>query len=457
MGAPLTRDPEALERRLRIRLYVLSVALVAAAALGVWYAQSTIPRRIVLASGVVDGSYHLDAANYTRILKRDGIAVEERMSRGAGENAALLRDPKSGVDVAFLEGGVVPPDARSGLTMLAAIRYEPVWVFYRADETLRRLEELRYRRIAVGNAGNGGRVIVEPMLEASNVTATNSRFVSLPTLEALRALQNGAIDAAIMVGATRSPIIWQALHDERLKLMSLEDADAYARRYPFLTKVTLPAGTIDMSFRRIPEHDTTLVATKAMLAAREDFPSVLVAPLFDAARELHGQQGFFEAPQEFPSTAPVDLPVSDDAERHNRFGASFLHRHLPFWLATLVERLIVVVLPIVVVVIPLVNLLPRIVQWRMRSRIYRWYGELKLLERDVERRQGKLPVEAWLADLERIERAAKRIRTSTSLASEAYTLREHINLVRNTVQQRAKEERSPAMPAAVASSASVSP
>src|SRR5262249_37337471 len=145
----VTSDPDVYERRLRVRLVLLSVALVAIAALGVWHAQSTIPRRIVLASGVVDGSYHIDAANYARILKADGITVEERMSRGAGEMAALLRAPKSGVQVAFLGGGVVPPAARDELVMLAAIRYEPVWVFYRGGETLRRLEELRYKRIAI--------------------------------------------------------------------------------------------------------------------------------------------------------------------------------------------------------------------------------------------------------------------------------------------------------------------
>ena len=437
-------DPEAYERRARIRLTLLTVALVAVCVLGVWYAQSTIPRRIVLASGVKDGSYHIDAANYAQLLQRDGITVVERMTAGAGENAALLRDPKSGVQLAFMEGGVVPPGAQSGLVMIAALRYEPVWVFYRGDATLSRLDELRYKRIAIGNAGNGGRVIVEPMLEASNVTSSNSQLLAKPSLDALRALQQGTIDAAIMVGATRSPIIWQALHDEKLKLMSLQDAEAYARRYPFLTKVTLPAGTIDMSYRRIPAHDVTLVATKAMLVARNEFPSVLVAPIFEAARDLHEQQGYFEAAQQFPSTAPVDLPVSDDADRHNRFGPSFLHRHLPFWVATLAERLIVVVLPVLVVLVPVINFLPQIVRWRVRSRIYRWYGELKLLERDVEERQGPLPIDKWLADLDRIERAVARIKTPASFASESYTLREHVALVRHAVELRAEKSASEA-------------
>jgi TRAP-type uncharacterized transport system substrate-binding protein len=436
----MASDLDVHDRRIRVRLVVLGVVLILAAVLGVWYAQRTIPRRIVLASGVKDGSYHIDAANYARILRRDGITVVERMTGGAGENASLLRDPKSGVQVAFMEGGVVPPDAQSGLVMIAALRYEPVWVFYRGEATLGRLEDLRYKRIAIGNAGNGGRIIVEPMLEASNVTAQNSRLVAMPSLDALRALQQGTIDAAIMVGATRSPIIWQALHDETLKLMSLQDAEAYARRFPFLTKVTLPSGTIDMSYRRIPAQDVTLVATKAMLVAREDLPSVLVAPIFEAARDLHAQQGYFEAAQQFPSTAPVDLPVSEDADRHNRFGPSFLHRHLLFWMATLTERLIVVVLPLLVVLVPVINFLPQIVRWRVRSRIYRWYGELKLLERDVEARQGKLPIDKWLADLDRIERAVARIKTPVSFASESYTLREHVNLVRRAVERRAASE-----------------
>jgi hypothetical protein len=325
--------------------------------------------------------------------------------------------------------------------MLAAIRYEPVWIFYRGSETLTRLDQLRYRKIAVGRPGNGGRIIVEPLLRVTNVTPSNTRLLSLGGTEALAALQRGEIDAAIFVGATRSPIIWQALHDETLELMSLEDAEAYARRFPFLTRLTLPAGAIDMGYRRIPPQPVTLVATKAMLAAREDLPSPLVDLLVDAARELHSAQDYFEAAQEFPSTAPVDLPVSRDADRHLRFGPSFLHRYLPFWVATLTERLVVVVLPLLVVFVPLINFMPQLLRWRVRSRIYRWYGELKLLERDVELRKGELPIEKWLADLDRIQHAAEHIRTPASFASESYTLREHIGLVRRAVMAKAADSK----------------
>jgi hypothetical protein len=181
-----------------------------------------------------------------------------------------------------------------------------------------------------------------------------------------------------------------------------------------------------------------MVGTKAMLAARDSLHPALIDLLLDAAREIHGDQGYFETAGEFPQTAPVDIPVSPHAEEHKHFGPSFLHRYMPFWLATFVERAIILIVPLIVVLVPLINFLPQFLRWRVRSRVYRWYGELALLERDVSTRQGVLPVEKWLQDLDRIELAVEEIKIPTSFASEAYTLREHIALVRRAVL--AKEE-----------------
>jgi hypothetical protein len=179
-----------------------------------------------------------------------------------------------------------------------------------------------------------------------------------------------------------------------------------------------------------------------MLIARDGLPPAIINLLLDAARELHNEQGYFEAVDEFPNTSSVDLPVSTDANRHHRFGPSLLHRYLPFFVATYLERLIVLLVPLLVVLVPLINFLPQALRWRVRSRIYRWYGELSLLERDVGARTGTPPIQQWLADLDRIEQAAARIRTPASFASEAYTLREHIGLVRRMVLAKASESAS---------------
>jgi hypothetical protein len=205
---------------------------------------------------------------------------------------------------------------------------------------------------------------------------------------------------------------------------------------PYITKLGLPEGTIDLG-GNIPQHDVTLIGTTAMLVAREGFPTALTNLLIDKARDVHSGRGYFEAAGEFPGITPVDFPVSEDAERHKRFGPSFLHRYLPYWIATVIERLIIVVVPLLVILVPLLNMLPQMLRWRVRSRIFRLYGELMLLERDVAARTGALPIERWLADLDRIEREAEGVKTPASHASEAYTLREHIGLVRRAVMLKA--------------------
>jgi TRAP-type uncharacterized transport system substrate-binding protein len=419
-------------RRYLVRWGIVAAALIVAAVIGAWFLQSTIPRHIVLASGDRNGMYHQYAQRYKEILARSGVTVEERITAGADENEALLHDPKSGVDVAFMQGGVVAPADQGNLMMLATLYYEPLWVFYRDPGTLTQLDDLRYKRIAVGGPGSGVRAFTEPLLAANNMTGFNTQMIPLANLEALHALQAGQVDAAFIIDAVQAPAVWQALHDTSLKLMSLARADAYPRRFPYITKLTLPAGTIDFGLH-IPKEDVRLIGTKAMLVSRDGLSPAIINLLLDAGREIHGEQGYFEADDEFPNTAAVDLPVSVDADQHHRFGPSILHQYLPFFVATYVERLIILLVPLLVVIIPLFNLLPRLLRWRTRSRVYRWYGELALLERDIASRKGVLPIDQWLSDLDRIEAAAERVRTPASFASEAYTLREHIALVRSAV------------------------
>jgi len=426
-----------LQERHPVRVGLLALALVAALLwIGFQFLQPLPPRRIVLASGADFGLYHQYAQRYKAILARDGIAVEERMTAGAGENLRLLLDPKSGVDVAFMQGGVATFPAADELEMLASLYYEPLWIFYGGSETWTKLLQLRSHRVAPGLPGSGTRAFVLPLLAANGVTSDNTNFVEASGADAIGLLRTGEIDAVFLVGGAQTPLIQQALRDPGIKVMSLARAEAYPRRFRYITKLTLPPGTIDFA-AGIPPTEVQMIGTKAMLAARADLHPALVNLLVDAAREIHDEQGFFEAAGEFPGTAQVDLEVSEHAARHLRYGPSLLHRYLPFWAATLVERAIILLLPLVVVLVPVINFLPQFMRWRVRSRIYRWYGELVLLERDVATRAPPLPIAQWLRDLERIERSVGQIHTPASFASEAYTLREHVDFVRRAVLSKA--------------------
>ena len=284
-----------MSRRKRIWLALLFAALGAAAVWGVsMLILRTVPRHIVMASGAEGGVYHRYARKYKELLAREGVTVEERTTAGADENLKLLLDPKSGVDVAFMQGGVAPSPEDGNLVMLASLYYEPLWVFYTGTETISRIAQLRGKRIAIGAPGSGTRKFAESVLVMSSIAADSTELRPLGCKGALAALTNGDVDAAIFVGGAQTAFIQDALWNAELKLMSFARADGYVRRVPYITKLTLPEGTIDLS-GNIPSHDVTLIGTTAMLVARDDFPSALVNLLLDTARDLHSGKGDFEA------------------------------------------------------------------------------------------------------------------------------------------------------------------
>src|SRR6266496_2775608 len=268
-------DLALLSRRDRARLAVLVIALVAVV---FWITtqllQPGAPRRVVLASGSANGVYHRHAQRYVQLLAHEGVIVQERLTEGAAENLSLLLDPKSGVDVAFLQGGLAKPPQTDDVMMLASLYYEPLWIFYRDPNTLAELRLLHGKRIDVGAPGSGTRVLALQMLELNGVVdgngvgRDNTDIVAASGPDAVRALRAGEIDAALFVGGADTPAIQQALRDPVIKLMSLARADAYPRRFPFISKLSLPAGTIDFALG-VPDQNVDMIGTRAMLAARD--------------------------------------------------------------------------------------------------------------------------------------------------------------------------------------------
>jgi hypothetical protein len=324
------------------------------------------------------------------------------------------------------------------VSMIATLYYEPLWIFGRANERVAQINELKGKRIATGEPGSGTRALVRQMLSVNGIGDGGSAVLEVGTIEGLRLLESGEVDVAMLVGGADTPLILQALRNPRLSLVSMVRADAYVRRFTYVSKLVLPAGTLDLA-NGVPEREITLIGTKAMLVARDDLHPALTALFIEAAREVHGGQGPFEAAGEFPSLAPVDLPVSPEAAQFTRHGPTFLSRYLPFWAANFVERALTLVLPLAVVIYPLLHFVPQVLRWRFRSRVFRWYGELAMLEHDVQTRIGALPVERWMADLDRIEQATERIFIPPSIASDAYTLREHVAVVRNAVLAKVRK------------------
>lgn len=436
-----------LRYRLRLRdLHlrdVLAVGLPAVALIagGFWLAAQFIrpapPSYLVMTTGAPGGAYEAFAARYKPLLAKHGIELRERPSAGGVENLARLLDPNEEVDVGFVQGGLAAGLEAEGLASLGAFYYEPVWVFYRGRDTLDQLVQLRGKRIAIGAEGSGTRRLALELFEASGIPSGDpkTKFLPLGGLAAATALANGEIDVFFAVGPAQSGAVWTALYTPGVKLMSWAQADAYGRRFPYLAHLVLPRGGIDLQ-RDIPAAPVDLIAPLATIFVRRGTHPALIDLLLAAASEVHGKPGLFQRPGEFPSAHQVDLPLSPEAERFHKSGTRFLQRYLPFWLATLIERTIVLLVPLFAIVLPVMRFAPAIYGWRARSRIYRWYGQLKFLERELDDNPTARSREEWLAELDRIEERVHHLPTPLAFANLLYTLREHIALVQGKVLKR---------------------
>ena len=397
------------------------------------------PRHLVISTGSEAGAYYQFAKRYAAILARDGITLEIRTSAGSLENIENLKNNQA--QVAFVQGGVLPPrenpdeEDDSGLLSLGSVFYEPVWVFHRGP-ALQRLADLKGKRIAIGQEGSGIRALAQTLLGANDVPM-DGNIVSLSGLEAAEALQQGKIDAAFIIASESAPVVQVLVRSPGVRLMNFSQSWAYERRYPFLTRLTLPRGVADF-VRDLPPEDIRVLAPTANLIVRDDLHPALQTLLLQAAREVHGKPGFFQSANEFPAYMDAMLPLSSEAERFFRSGPPFLQRYLPFWLAVLADRLIVLLVPVIALLIPLLKLAPAVYSWRVRSKVFRCYGELKFLEEELRHHFDVAQQENYRARLDALEDEAQQLRVPLGFSDLVYTLREHVNLVRQTLNKLEK-------------------
>ena len=232
------------------------------------------------------------------------------------------------------------------------------------------------------------------------------------------------------MGDSATPQVMRSLREvPGVELMSFRQADGYLRKFRFLSKLTLPEGAMDLG-KNYPPRTLQLVGPTVELVARDDLHPALSDLLIGAAREIHGGPGCSATRASTRRPLARDFPISRDAERYYKSGEQFLYKRLPFWLASLVDRLLVLLLPLLVVIVPATRVAPALYRWRVRSRIYRWYGALMAIEREM--RGGHTADErARVRErLDEIARAVDELRTPPSFADQLYVLRDHVATVR---------------------------
>jgi len=395
------------------------------------------PDTIVMSTGAVDSGYHTFALRYREILARDGVKLELRTSAGSQENVSRLLDPDSDVEVAFFQGGSAFAANAPELASLGSIYYEPLWVFYRGPE-IHDFDGLQGKKIAIGPEASGARSLALQLLAVNAAVMPPTLLLAESGRQANDMLLHGKLDAVFMVGPPESALVDQLVSAPGIRLLSLERAEAYTRRFPALTKLTLPQGVFDF-VKNVPAHDVTLISPTANLLAVDTLHPALAFLLMRAAGEIHGGAGLLNKAGDFPAPLNSEFPLSAEATRYYKSGPPFLQRYLAYWAAVLVDRLWITLLPLLALLVPLGRIIPAIYRWRVRSRIYRWYAKLKEVELEMDDEITADKLKDLLARLDQIEYAVNRINTPLAYADNLYAFRQNVNLVRRRVHARLAE------------------
>jgi TRAP transporter TAXI family solute receptor len=417
------------QARLAVGIWGFGILVLAA---GIVFAYQFVgpppPREIVIATGADDGAYQLYGERLAAYLATQGIDVELRETAGAVENLALLGSD-AGVDIGFVQGGLSGSDAGNGVIALGSLYLEPIWLFARSDSTIDGLADLTGRRVSIGTAGSGTRTVVRRLLAAAAITEQSTTFVEIASDELAAAFAAGEIDAAFLIGGVDSGQVAALVEQDDVVLLNLRRSDAYVRQSSYLSKVVLPEGVLDLAKNK-PSMEVSTVAVTAMLAAREDLHPALNDLLLIASAEIFGGHSILSDAGQFPTSRYTDLPLGKEAQRYFERGAPFLMRYLPFWAATLVDRLWVMLLPLIGLSIPLAKIMPPLYTWRIRRRMLKQYADLHELDPQYSAVKSAEDRNSRLRQLEQLDAASVDDIVPKSYNDDVYRLRRDIELVR---------------------------
>jgi TRAP transporter TAXI family solute receptor len=395
------------------------------------------PSQVTMSTGQENSAYAAFGKRYAEMLDKYDIKVTLQPSQGAQENLQRLKEENDNTDIAFVQSGSTEQgDAEKyGLVSLGTLFTEPIWLYYRANLDLNRLTQLKGMRVNVGSEGSGIPKLFRDLLTANGLKEGAVNLSMLDDKPAAAALLEGKIDAAVFSSAPNSSVIQKLLRAPAVDLFDFSQAEAYTRRFPYLSQVVLPRGLINLG-RDQPARDVHLIALTTTLVAREDLHPALVNLFAQAAVNIHGTAGWFRKRGEFPNAAIGDIPVVPAAVKFYRDGTPFLQRYLPFWIANFFERMWIVIVALGALLIPLSRVVPPLYVWKVRSRVYRWYGELRTVEQTIEEAAPEKRAEVYSVQLRRLEELddkVNHISIPLSFADELYRLRISINLVRKRI------------------------
>ena len=413
----------------------LWIAPVLAALIGAvfYFVAPPPPMSARMATGADGGNYRIFAEKLKQELAKEGFELALVPSAGSRDNLERLLAEDSQVEIALVQSGLerqLDAADNTRLHSLGAVYQEPLWLFYRSGIDLERIADLLPLRLALGSAGSGTLAATEAILGANAIAPEQypSGWQTTGGRKTASALMAGELDAAFFIGPAENALVQQLASHPELSLATFRRAAAYEARLPFLKRVTVGEGLLNLA-QNAPARDIVTLSPVATLVINQHFHPGLAPLILEAAREVMKNGSLLDQAGAFPSAEPRTFALSGDAEHYYKNGPPLLQRYLPFRIASLADRYIILLIPLLVVLIPLLKAVGPLYRWRIRARIYRWYKHLREIDRQLD--AGTLPqrLDAEVERLEQLEDELAKVEVPLSYSNELYELHVHLRYV----------------------------
>jgi NMT1-like family len=328
-------------------------------------------------------------------------------------------------------GGASNSQEAPGLLSLGRVNYQVFWLFYRGMETLDHLTQLKGKRIGVGPEG----VVTTHVLDAAGVNSQSATLLPFTGSAAVEALLDGRVDAIFLALASESSIIQPLVRDPNVRLMSVSETDALTRIFPYLVRLVLPQGVIDLE-HNIPPNDVNLIGTTNAVVVREDLHPAIIDLLAKTLVEVHSGAGIFQRAGEFPTQTDPEFAMADGAREFYKNGPSYLNKYLSYGTVSLIKKIIAVILSCALVLVPFSRIVPNLSTWVVRDRMRDPYRRLRLVETEMQIDLTTSQLDVLQSDLDGIEQSANNLGVPIRHSDLFFELKAHINLVRQRLELR---------------------
>ncbi|MBP6162671.1 MAG: TAXI family TRAP transporter solute-binding subunit [Aliarcobacter sp.] len=391
------------------------------------FIQPSVKKEITIATGSIDGEYYKTALQYKELLEKQKVKVNIVTSNGSLENIELLNEKK--VDIAFVQNGIEIVKNENNLQAIASVYYEPLWIFYKnEDYKINYIIQLISKKISIGNEGSGTKDLALKLLKDNGLDNTNTQISTSSNKEAKDLLLKGEIDAMFMISSADSQIVKELLENPNITLFNFKRAKAYSRKYTFLESNTLYEGTIDL-YKNLPYEDINLLMTSANLIVRDDFSDELIRLILKEIKPLHNKKALFEADNQFPNINNISAEINENAQRYFTYGDTWLEKLFPYWIASNIDRLKILLIPLITLMLPLSKGFFPLYRWSIRSKIYKWYKQIQkidLLSEDAKNED----LQNYLKEISKLKHEIKaETKVPLSYMGEYYDLIMHLELI----------------------------